>query len=56
MKIRQRHVVQRLRALLNDPAIAPEELSDAAVTILERRLSASAWATYQQGCVSFQTT
>ncbi len=34
--------------MLNDPAIAPEELADAAVTALERRLSDGAWATYQQ--------
>ncbi len=48
MKIRQWRVVERLRSLLNDPAIAPEELADAAVTALERRLSDGAWATYQQ--------
>jgi hypothetical protein len=40
-------VVQHLRSLLNDPAVAPEELADAAVTALERRLSGGAWATYE---------
>ena len=48
MKIRQRHVAEPLRSLLNDPAITPEELADAAVTDLEQRLSGGAWATYQQ--------
>ena len=37
-----------LRSLLNDPTIAPEEHADTAVTLLERRLSGDAWATYQQ--------
>ncbi len=37
-----------LRSLLADPTIAPEELADAAVTGLEQRLSAGAWAKYEQ--------
>ncbi len=41
-------MVEHLRSLLEDPAIAPEELADAAVTALDQRLSAGAWATYQQ--------
>ncbi len=42
------HLVTHLRSLLNDPTIAPEELADAAVTTLERRLSDGAWTTYEQ--------
>ncbi len=41
-------VPTHFRSLLNDPAIAPEELADAAVTALERQLSDGAWATYEQ--------
>ena len=48
MRIRQRQVVTHLRSLLDDPTVAPEELADAAVTALERRLSDGAWSTYQQ--------
>ena len=48
MKLRLHQLVGHLRSLLNDPAIAPEELADAAVTALERRLSGGAWATYEQ--------
>ncbi len=38
MRVRQRQVLTHLRSLLDDPTVTAEELADAAITVLERRL------------------